>query len=81
MSTKKQVKSRLHLRNKNRERYDLEALLKAKPELKNYLKLNKVGVESIDFSNPNVVKILNSSAVLQCSSAAPSLKIFSHVQL
>ena len=59
MSTKKQVKSRLHLRNKNRERYDLEALLKAKPELKNYLKLNKVGVESIDFSNPNAVKILN----------------------
>jgi len=55
----KQEKSRLHSRNKNRERYNLDVLVASKPELKNYIKPNKFGVESIDFSNPNAVKILN----------------------
>ncbi|MDT0294782.1 23S rRNA (adenine(1618)-N(6))-methyltransferase RlmF [Mesonia ostreae] len=60
----KQEKTRLHARNKNRERYDLEALIKVKPELKAHIKLNKFGVESIDFSNPLAVKLLN-QALLQ----------------
>jgi 23S rRNA (adenine1618-N6)-methyltransferase len=55
----KQEKSRLHARNKNRERYDLGALIASKPELKKHIKPNKFGVESVDFSNPNAVKILN----------------------
>lgn len=52
-------KSRLHIRNKNRERYDLDALLIAIPDLKNYVMLNKFGAESVDFSNPVAVKLLN----------------------
>lgn len=53
------TKSRLHPRNKNSERYDLEALIKANPELKKYVKPNKFGDDSVDFSNPVVVKLLN----------------------
>ena len=61
MSSEKnqQVKTRLHSRNKNRERYDLSALTTSNPELKNYIMPNKFGVESVDFSNPLAVKLLN----------------------
>ena len=52
-------KGRLHPRNKNRERYDLEALKISNPELEKYIKLNKFGVESIDFSDSVAVKLLN----------------------
>ena len=53
------VKTRLHSRNKNRERYDLQALITAKPELANFVKPNTHGNDSVDFSNPIAVKILN----------------------
>ena len=56
---KKELKSRLHSRNKNRERYDLTALIAVTPELKDYVKLNKHGDESVEFSNPKAVKLLN----------------------
>ncbi len=61
MSSEKnqQDKARLHSRNKNRERYDLSALTISNPELKNYIMPNKFGVESVDFSNPLAVKLLN----------------------
>jgi len=61
MPTKKsqQEKTRMHSRNKNRERYDLSALIISNPELVNYLKPNKYGEDSVDFSNPIAVKILN----------------------
>ena len=55
----KQGKARLHSRNKNRERYDLSALTRSNPELKHYIKPNKFGVDSVDFSNPIAVKLLN----------------------
>jgi len=55
----KQEKARLHSRNKNRERYDLKALTNAIPELKKYVKPNKFGVDSVDFSNLHAVKLLN----------------------
>jgi len=55
----KQIKVRLHARNRNRERYDLPALLIAKPRLKKYVKPNKVGEDSVDFSDPAAVKFLN----------------------
>lgn len=54
-----QEKTRLHFRNKNRERYDLSALTSSTPELINYVKPNKLGGDSIDFSNPVAVKLLN----------------------
>ncbi|MFT4537352.1 MAG: 23S rRNA (adenine1618-N6)-methyltransferase, partial [Saprospiraceae bacterium] len=53
------VKARLHARNKNRERYDFSALTISNPELKNYVKPNKFGIDSVDFSNPIAVKLLN----------------------
>lgn len=60
MSAKQpQEKTRLHSRNKNRERYDLKALIVANPELASYVKPNKHGQESVDFSNPVAVKMLN----------------------
>ncbi len=60
MSTeKKQEKTRLHPRNRNRERYDLAALIIAKPELAAFVKPNKYGDDSVDFANPMAVKVLN----------------------
>jgi len=52
-------KARLHSRNRNRERYDLGALTNANPELAKYVKPNKYGVDSVDFSDPAAVKLLN----------------------
>ena len=67
MSSEKnqQEKARLHSRNKNRERYDLSALTTSNPELKNYIMPNKFGVESVDFSNPLAVKLLNKALLNQ----------------
>lgn len=61
MSAKKvkKVKDRLHPRNRNRERYDLDALKSKVPELANYIALNKYGNESVDFAKPDAVKLLN----------------------
>src|SRR5690554_8156841 len=58
MSSSKQ-KSQLHPRNKNVNRYDLTALIKAKPELKKHILPNKFGEDSIDFSDPRAVRLLN----------------------
>lgn len=52
-------KSRLHPRNKNRERYDFNALLVSSPDLKPFVSLNKYGDESIQFSDPEAVLALN----------------------
>ena len=54
-------KTRLHPRNKNREQYNLGALTKSNPELKKFIKPNKYGAESIDFSDPRAVKLLNTA--------------------
>ena len=53
------IKTNLHPRNKNREQYDLAELLKEVPELKQHIKPNKYGEDSIRFSNPAAVKLLN----------------------
>lgn len=56
---KQQEKTTLHPRNKNRERYDLSALLTVEPELGSYIKPNKFGDDSVDFASPVAVKLLN----------------------
>lgn len=56
-----QIKTSLHPRNRNREPYNLRALLSINAELANYIKPNKYGAESVDFSNPVAVKMLNKS--------------------
>ena len=63
MSSEKstQEKITMHPRNKNRERYDLSALIVAVPELGNHVKLNKFGDDSVDFANPVAVKLLNTA--------------------
>ncbi len=53
------IKTRLHARNKNRERYDLAALSAAVPELSDHVIVNDLGAGSIDFSDPRSVKLLN----------------------
>ncbi|MFP9100198.1 23S rRNA (adenine(1618)-N(6))-methyltransferase RlmF [Flavobacterium sp. RHBU_24] len=54
-------KTTLHPRNKNRERYDLAALIKVMPELADHVKPNKYGDDSVDFSSPAAVKLLNTA--------------------
>ncbi|SNS50937.1 23S rRNA m(6)A-1618 methyltransferase [Belliella buryatensis] len=59
------VKSRLHPRNKHRERYDFDLLTKTLPELKAYVFTNKYGDESIDFFDPEAVITLNKALLKQ----------------
>ena len=56
-----QEKTRLHPRNKNRDRYDLSALTEINSELKQHIRPNKYGGKSINFSNPVAVRELNKS--------------------
>lgn len=69
MSHKKKIhpklKSGLHPRNKHRERYDFKQLLASLPDLAPFVRLNKYHDESVDFSNPDAVKMLN-KALLKC---------------
>ncbi len=63
MSVKKkihpEVKSQLHPRSKHRGRYDFNALSESFPAIKDFVKPNKFGDESIDFSDPKAVITLN----------------------
>jgi len=54
-------KIQLHPRNSHRERYDFKLLIKSFPELAPFVSLNKFDDESIDFFNPEAVKMLNSA--------------------
>ena len=53
------IKAELHPRNKHRERYDFNELTDVCPELSAFIKPNKYNDLSVDFSNPEAVKILN----------------------
>jgi 23S rRNA (adenine1618-N6)-methyltransferase len=53
------IKSRLHPRNRHRERYDFRVLIGSCPELAQFVTLNIHNDESIDFSDPEAVKMLN----------------------
>ena len=54
-------KTKLHLRNKNFENYDLDALALSSPKLKKHIIKTKFNTQSIDFSNPIAVKELNTA--------------------
>jgi len=58
------VKSKLHPRNKNRERYDFKQLIGSSSELAPYVKPNIYGDESVDFANPDAVKALNKALLI-----------------
>jgi 23S rRNA (adenine1618-N6)-methyltransferase len=49
----------MHPRNRHLSRYDFKQLVKACPELAPHAFINKFGDESIDFANPESVKLLN----------------------
>ncbi|WP_373951101.1 23S rRNA (adenine(1618)-N(6))-methyltransferase RlmF [Vibrio pomeroyi] len=52
-------KGGLHPRNQHTGRYDFELLVAALPELKEHLIKNPVGEDTINFSDPLAVKLLN----------------------
>jgi 23S rRNA (adenine1618-N6)-methyltransferase len=58
-SLKSVEKENLHPRNLHRGRYDFKQLTKSAPELSAFVSLNQYHDESIDFSNPEAVKVLN----------------------
>ena len=53
------IKTKLHPRNKHRERYDFKKLITVNLELAPFVKLNAYDDLSIDFFNPDAVKMLN----------------------
>ncbi|UXX78366.1 23S rRNA (adenine(1618)-N(6))-methyltransferase RlmF [Reichenbachiella carrageenanivorans] len=57
----KKVKStpKIHPRNKHTGRYDLKALVASEPSLAIHIRPNLHGDDSIDFANPESVKVLN----------------------
>lgn len=52
-------KSRLHSRNKHRARYDFMELIETCPELTPFVRPNIYDDETIDFADPEAVKMLN----------------------
>jgi 23S rRNA (adenine1618-N6)-methyltransferase len=54
-----EIKTKLHPRNKHRERYDFKQLTASCSELESFVSLNDFGNVSIDFANPEAVKTLN----------------------
>jgi 23S rRNA (adenine1618-N6)-methyltransferase len=64
MKEKTTEKTNLHPRNPHRSRYDFKALVEACPGLLPFVFINKYESQTIDFANPNAVKMLN-KAILQ----------------
>lgn len=60
------VKEGFHLRNKHRFGYDLNKCIESLPELKKFVRNNKVGEPSVDFTNPLAVKSLNHAMLKSC---------------
>ena len=54
-----------NLHNKHRERYDFKVLIEACPELENFVAPNAYNDDSIDFANPDAVKMLNKALLKQ----------------
>ncbi len=54
----------MHPRNRNLERYQIPALVACLPELGAYVQPSKAGEDSIDFTRPEAVKLLNRALIL-----------------
>ncbi|MCH7419560.1 RlmF-related methyltransferase, partial [Pseudomonas mosselii] len=52
-------KPTLHPRNRHQGRYDFPALIKAHPDLARFTITNPYGKPSIDFANPEAVRVFN----------------------
>lgn len=57
-------KTNLHPRNLHKFRYDFELLSKNYPKLQAFVGINEHQIETIDFSNPEAVKSLNTALLL-----------------
>ncbi len=57
----KDSKQKIHPRSKHKQNYDFTKLVLACPELKPFVKPNPYGIDSIDFANPEAVKLLNTA--------------------
>lgn len=64
MKDSKQTKKKLHSRNRHHKSYDFGRLLKFVPELSSYLKKNPSGDDTIDFSIPEAVVLLNKAILM-----------------
>lgn len=62
---KTEKKSRLHPRNQHLDRYDLDKLIESCPELANFIIENRHGDPTIDFFQPEAVKLLNKALLLE----------------
>ncbi|AYC35029.1 23S rRNA (adenine(1618)-N(6))-methyltransferase RlmF [Pseudomonas cavernae] len=58
-------KAVLHPRNRHQGRYDFPKLIKGSPELAAFVILNPYGKQSIDFANPEAVKVFNRALLEQ----------------
>jgi len=54
-----ELKDKLHPRNRHKYRYNFPELIASMPELSNFVSLNQFKELSIDFKNPQAVKMLN----------------------
>ncbi|MFK7773319.1 MAG: 23S rRNA (adenine(1618)-N(6))-methyltransferase RlmF [Saprospiraceae bacterium] len=65
MAQKKKIqsrsKSKLHPRNPHRKRYDFQKLIESCPELSPFVLKNDYGDQSINFFNPEAVRMLNTA--------------------
>ncbi len=59
------TKPLLHPRNRHQGRYDFPALIASSPELAAFVILNPYGKQSIDFANPEAVKVFNRALLRQ----------------
>jgi len=58
------IKSKLHPRNKHRERYDFAQLIASCPALAAFVRPNDYGDESINFFDPAAVRMLNRALLM-----------------
>lgn len=59
------TKGALHPRNRHQGRYDFAKLIAASPELAEFVILNPYGKQSIDFANPEAVRVFNRALLRQ----------------
>lgn len=54
----------LHKNNKHTERYDFKTLVESYPQLSTFVFVNQYGSETVDFANPEAVKMLNKALLI-----------------
>ena len=65
MKKEQLTKPKLHPRNKHRQGYNFKKLTEVCPALAPFVKVNKYGIESIDFSSAVAVKLLNKALLMK----------------